>query len=156
MKNMLKTPDRRLVVVGAIMIQLALGAIYAWSVFTARLTDAAGVYAFSASQTAWVFSSSLATFAIVMVLAGRILPATGPRALSIAGGLLLGLGYIIGGFFGQSFWVQLFSVGIVSGTGIGRNETRRSPMLMKSQAKVISAMDVFSWAHRILSWPTRS
>ena len=114
-----KTPDRKLVVVGAIMIQLALGAIYAWSVFTARLTDAAGVYGFSASQAAWIFSSSLATFAIVMVLAGRILPKTGPRALSVAGGLLLGLGYVAGGFFGETFWVQLLSIGIVSGTGIG-------------------------------------
>jgi hypothetical protein len=53
--------NRWLVVVGAILIQLALGAIYAWSVFTARLTDAAGAYAFSASETAWVFSSGLAT-----------------------------------------------------------------------------------------------
>jgi len=41
--------NRWLVVTGAILIQLALGAIYAWSVFTARLTDPAGVYAFSAS-----------------------------------------------------------------------------------------------------------
>ena len=114
-----KTPDRRIVVVGAIMIQLALGAIYAWSVFTARLTDAAGVYAFSASQAAWVFSTGLATFAIVMVLAGRILPRTGPRLLSVTGGLLLGAGYIVGGFFGESFWVQLVSIGIVSGAGIG-------------------------------------
>ena len=37
-------------VLGAVLIQLALGAIYAWSVFTARLTDMDGVYAFSASQ----------------------------------------------------------------------------------------------------------
>ena len=119
MEQQVRTPDRRLVVVGAIMIQLALGAIYAWSVFTARLTDPAGVYAFSASQAAWVFSMGLATFAIVMVLAGRILPKTGPRMLSIVGGLLLGAGYVIGGFFGESFWVQLFAIGILSGTGIG-------------------------------------
>jgi MFS family permease len=119
MEQQVRTPDRRLVVVGAIMIQLALGAIYAWSVFTARLTDPAGVYAFSASQAAWVFSMGLATFAIVMVLAGRILPRTGPRLLSIVGGLLLGAGYVIGGFFGESFWVQLFAIGILSGTGIG-------------------------------------
>ena len=65
-----KTLNRWSVVVGATSIQLALGAIYAWSVFTARLTDAAGSYAFTASQTAWVFSTGLATFATVMVLAG--------------------------------------------------------------------------------------
>lgn len=104
---------------GAILIQLALGAIYAWSVFTARLTDQSGIYAFSASQTAWVFSTGLATFAIVMVLAGRILPKVGPRPLALAGGLLLGAGYIIGGLFGQSFWIQLLSIGVISGTGIG-------------------------------------
>jgi MFS family permease len=111
--------NRWLVVVGAILIQLALGAIYAWSVFTARLTDAAGNYAFSASQTAWVFSAGLATFAIVMVLAGRVLPRVGPRPLAVAGGLLLGSGYLLGGLFGDSFWIQLLSIGIVGGAGIG-------------------------------------
>lgn len=113
------TSNRWLVVVGAILIQLALGAIYAWSVFTARLTDAAGDYAFSASETAWVFSSGLATFAIVMVLAGRVLPRVGPRTLSVVGGLLLGSGYVLGGLFGESFWVQLVCIGIVGGAGIG-------------------------------------
>ena len=111
--------NRWLVVTGAILIQLALGAIYAWSVFTARLTDLSGPYAFSASETAWVFSAGLATFAIVMVLAGRILPRSGPRTLAIAGGLLLGAGYILGGIFGQSFWVQLLAIGVISGAGIG-------------------------------------
>ena len=110
---------RWLVVGGAILIQLALGAIYAWSVFTARLTDGAGAYGFSASETAWVFSSGLATFAIVMVLAGRILPRVGPRTLSVIGGLLLGGGYVLGGLFGASFWVQLICIGLISGAGIG-------------------------------------
>ncbi len=111
--------NRWLVVIGAILIQLALGAIYAWSVFTARLTDATGAYAFSASETAWVFSSGLATFAIVMVLAGRVLPRVGPRTLSVIGGLLLGGGYVLGGLFGASFWVQLLCIGLISGAGIG-------------------------------------
>jgi len=119
MGNNVRTPNRWLVVVGAILIQLALGAIYAWSVFTARLTDAAGTYAFTASQTAWVFSAGLATFATVMVLAGRILPRVGPRPLTIAGGLLLGGGYVLGGLFGDSFWIQFLSIGIVGGAGIG-------------------------------------
>ena len=114
-----RTLNRWLIVVGAVLIQLALGAIYAWSVFTARLTDTAGAYAFTASQTAWVFSAGLATFATVMVLAGRILPRVGPRPLTIVGGLLLGGGYVLGGFFGESFWIQLLSIGIVGGAGIG-------------------------------------
>jgi MFS family permease len=114
-----KTLNRWLVVVGAILIQLALGAIYAWSVFTARLTDTDGAYAFTASQTAWVFSTGLATFAIVMVVAGRWLPRIGPRLLSVAGGLMLGAGYVLGGLFGDSFWVQLTTIGVLSGAGIG-------------------------------------
>ena len=123
MENSLKqttTPiNRWLVVVGAILIQLALGAIYAWSVFTARLTDPGGAYQFTASETAWVFSAGLATFAIVMVFAGRLLPRVGPRALAVAGGLLLGTGYLLGGLTGSSFWAQLLCIGIIGGAGIG-------------------------------------
>ncbi len=111
--------NRWLVVVGAVLIQLALGAIYAWSVFTARLTDPAGPYAFSASETAWVFSAGLATFAVVMIAAGRLLPRVGPRALAVASGLTLGTGYVLGGFLGGSFWAQLLCIGVLGGAGIG-------------------------------------
>jgi MFS family permease len=84
--------NRWLVVFGAILIQLALGALYAWSVFTKLLTDPNGVYQFTATQTAWIFSAGLATFALVMVLAGRWQAKTGPRLMTVLGGLLLGLG----------------------------------------------------------------
>ena len=63
-----KVMNRNLVVVGAIMIQLCLGAIYAWSVFVPSLKDAQ----WSNTQTQAVFSAGLALFAIVMVIAGRL------------------------------------------------------------------------------------
>ncbi len=111
--------SRWFVVLGAIMIQLALGAIYAWSVFTALLTDPTGPYAFSASQAAWIFSAGLVTFAIVMILAGRWQARVGPRRVAFTGGLVLGAGYVLGGLFGDRFWSQLLLIGILGGAGIG-------------------------------------
>lgn len=117
-----KVMNRWIVVVGAILIQLCLGAIYAWSVFTKQLTlpiEDGGVYGFSAVQTAWIFSVGLATFAVVMVWAGRQQAKVGPRPLALAGGLVLGAGYIAGGFLGKTFLMQLLCIGVVGGAGIG-------------------------------------
>lgn len=110
-----KTMSRWLVVVGAIMIQLCLGAIYAWSVFTPAL-KAAG---WSKLDTQIVFSVGLATFAVVMVLAGRKLKSWGPRRLAIVGGLTLGAGYVLAGLGGTAFWPILVGIGVVGGAGIG-------------------------------------
>lgn len=118
MKNQ-KVMNRWLVVVGAILIQLALGAIYAWSVFTPKLTATGGVYQFTAGQAAWIFSAGLFVFALVMIWAGRKLASVGPQKLAMAGGLILGIGYILAGFFGNSFIAQLIFIGIIGGAGIG-------------------------------------
>jgi MFS family permease len=115
----IKVTNRWVVVIGAILIQLALGAIYAWSVFTRLLTDPNGIYQFSAQEAAWVFSAGLATFAVVMVLAGKWQAKSGPTVVAFTGGLVLGLGYILGGLMGSSFWAQFFFIGIVGGAGIG-------------------------------------
>ncbi len=115
----MKINNRWIIVVGAVMIQLALGAVYAWSVFTQGLTDVEGVYQFSAGEAAWIFSAGLATFAIVMVLAGRQLARIGPRKMTVLGGIILGAGYVLAGVFGSSFWPQLVFIGVVGGTGIG-------------------------------------
>lgn len=117
-----KIGNRWLVVIGAILIQLCLGAIYSWSVFTKKLTTPlaeGGIYGFTATQAAWIFSAGLATFAVVMVAAGRLQAKIGPRPLAMAGGIVLGLGYILGGFFGKTFITQLIFIGIVGGAGIG-------------------------------------
>ncbi len=108
--------NRWFVVLGAILIQLCLGAIYAWSVFTPSLVEAD----WTKAQTQAVFAAGLALFAIVMVIAGRLLPKWGPRKLAFSGGIVLGLGYLLAGLFGgTNFWSIFFFIGIIGGSGIG-------------------------------------
>ncbi len=116
-KSQPKIIDRRLVIVGALLIQLCLGAIYAWSVFTPELQKEP--FNFTSTQTQIIFSVSLATFAVVMVLAGRWQAQAGPRIVALTGGAVLGLGYILAGLLGHSFWAQVIFIGLVGGAGIG-------------------------------------
>ncbi len=110
------TRRRGLVVLGAVLIQLCLGAIYAWSVFTPALS----VAGWTNAQTQIVFSVGLASFAIVMVFAGRSLSKVGPRPLAIAGGITLGTGYALASLGGgTNFWIVLLGVGLIGGAGIG-------------------------------------
>jgi OFA family oxalate/formate antiporter-like MFS transporter len=116
MSNGIKIMNRQMVAVGAILIQLCLGAIYAWSVYTKILVEAG----WSKAETQIVFSAGLALFAISMIIAGRFMPKVGPRKLTILSGIVLGIGYILAGLLGgQNFWVTFFFVGIVGGCGIG-------------------------------------
>ncbi len=111
-----KVMNRNLVILGAILIQLALGAIYAWSVFTPSLT----ADGWTKTDTQWVFAVGLAFFAIFMVFAGKKLQIWGPKKLAITGGLILGLGYALAGLFGgTSFWALVILLGMVGGAGIG-------------------------------------
>lgn len=108
--------NRWLVVAGALLIQVSLGAIYAWSVFTPALKDAG----WTGLETQIVFAVGLLTFATVMVFAGRALGRLGPRKLAAAGGLLLGSGYLLAGLLGgTAFWPVLVGIGLIGGAGIG-------------------------------------
>ncbi|NNL06297.1 MAG: OFA family MFS transporter [Gammaproteobacteria bacterium] len=104
------------VICGALLIQLSLGAIYAWSVFAKALQDTG----WSTSATQWPFAVGLVTFALVMVYAGRKLYVIGPRRLTVLGGIMLGAGYFLAGITGgDSFWPVLVGVGVLGGAGIG-------------------------------------
>ena len=111
-----KTMNRAMVVTGAILIQLALGAIYAWSVFTPSLKDAG----WSKTDTQWVFSVGLLSFSLAMIFAGKKLNSWGPRKLAVIGGITLGMGYILAGVTGGTdFYSLLIFIGLIGGAGIG-------------------------------------
>lgn len=108
--------NRWFVVLGAILIQLSLGAIYAWSVFTPALKTAG----WTKVETQIVFAVGLATFALVMVWSGRRLTNWGPRKLTFTSGAVLGTGYALAGLFGGThFWALLICIGVIGGAGIG-------------------------------------
>jgi OFA family oxalate/formate antiporter-like MFS transporter len=116
-----RTLNRWVVVAGGILIQLCLGAIYAWSAFTNKLVEAP--FEFTRTQTQIIFSVGLATFAVVMALvAGRWQARSGPRIVALTGGIVMGLGYVLASFAGAgpgAFWTILLGVGVLGGAGIG-------------------------------------
>jgi len=110
------SPNRWRVVLGSILIQLSLGAIYAWSVFTPALKTAG----WSKMDTQLVFAVGLLSFALVMVFAGRAITKWGPRKLAALGGVTLGSGYALAGVLGGTdFWAVCLGVGVIGGAGIG-------------------------------------
>jgi len=149
-----KVMNRWLVVVGGILVQLCLGAIYAWSAFTAKLQ--AAPYEFSKTQTQYVFAAGLASFAIVMAMfAGRWQAKSGPRVVSIAGGLVMGLGYVIAGFAGESFWLIFLGVGVIGGGGIGLAYVCPIAALMKwfpDKKGMITGLAVAGFGFGALIW----
>ncbi len=107
---------RWLVPLGAVLIQLALGILYAWSVFTTPLIESG----WTKTQTQLVFSTGLVTFAVVMVLAGKLMKKIGSQALSITGGSVLAIAFLLPGIIESiSFITLLLTVGFLAGVGIG-------------------------------------
>lgn len=108
--------NRWLVVVGALIIQVCLGAIYSWSVFVNPLKE---VFSYTTTQTQMIFSLALATFALTMIFAGRLQDKKGPRTVATLGGIVLGVGYLLASFTGGSFPLLALAVGFIGGAGIG-------------------------------------
>lgn len=110
-----KVYNRWLIVVGAILVQLCLGAIYAWSVFRRPLEAELGI---TSTQASLPFSVVLFFFAISTVLGGRLQDRFGPRTIAISGGVLLAAGMMFASA-ATSITTLVIGYGVLSGIGIG-------------------------------------
>jgi len=106
------------VIVGALVIQVVLGTVYAFSVFVRPLESEFG---WSRATTQWAFSIALATFAIAMIPAGRLQDRIGPRKVASIGGVLLGLSFLLGSLLVSESrpWTLYLTYGVIGGAGIG-------------------------------------
>src|SRR6266851_2223861 len=78
--------NRWLPVVGGACMNLALGSLYAWSVFVLPLEKEFG---WTRAQTSWVFTIAILFFALSFIVAGRIQDLKGPRLCAAIGGALV-------------------------------------------------------------------
>jgi len=78
-----------------------------------------GEFGFSKTQTQLIFATGLFFFALFTIFGGRLAKRFGPRNIAIAGGVVLGAGYIIASFVGTSFIGLLITIGMLGGIGIG-------------------------------------
>ena len=110
--------NRWTVIVGALIVQVILGTVYAFSVFVRPLEMEFG---WDRATTQWAFSFALASFAITMIPAGRLQDRIGPRIVATIGGILLGLSFLLGALIvdGSRPWALYLTYGIIGGAGIG-------------------------------------
>lgn len=110
-----KKTNRWLVVLGSLIMQLSLGAIYTWSLFNAPLVEKFG---WDVSATVFTFSVTLVFFALSVIVAGRIQDKIGPRKVATVGGILTGTGVILASFATSPTMLYL-TYGFIAGIGIG-------------------------------------
>ena len=72
----------------------------------------------TASEILMPFSVFLAFFAIAMPLTGKYIESVGPRRITIIGGLLTGLGWLLASTV-TSVWMLYIVYGIIGGIGVG-------------------------------------
>ncbi len=114
-------------VVGGLSMNLALGSVYAWSVFVAPLEKEFG---WKRADTSLIFSIIVFVFALSFVLAGRLQDKKGPLWISVIGGVCVSLGFFVSSWT-TSLGMMFFWLGIVAGIGNGFGYATPIPVMAK-------------------------
>jgi OFA family oxalate/formate antiporter-like MFS transporter len=108
-------------------MNLALGSLYAWSVFVAPLEKEFG---WKRADTSSVFTWAVVVFAIAFILAGRLQDKLGPFKISMAGCILLTVGFLLCART-TSLTYLIVCFGILVGIGNGFGYATPIPVMAK-------------------------
>src|SRR5512140_1489886 len=114
-------------VVGGLSMNLALGTLYGWSVFVAPLEERFG---WKRADTSMVFTIAVIVFALSFVVAGRIQDKFGPLGCSLAGGILVSLGFYLCSYT-TSLGYLYVCFGVIGGLGNGFGYATTIPVMAK-------------------------
>lgn len=108
--------NRVLIAVAGVVMQVALGAVYAWSSFREPLTDNYGT---SVSAVNLTFSIAILSLGCSAFFGGLWMGRSGPRIVAITSGILYGAGIFLASFATDSLTVLYLTYGLLAGVGIG-------------------------------------
>ena len=119
-----RTYNRWTIAIAGVILQIALGAVYAWSVFRTPLVKGFG---WTIPQVTLTFTIAIFIVGIASFLGGLWMRAKGPRIVGITGGILYGLGVFLASFSNHGLWVLYLTYGLIGGTGLGLGYIVPSP-----------------------------
>jgi len=111
-----KVTNRWLIAGAGVVMQVALGAVYAWSVFRKPLSEE---FDTSVSSVNLAFTLTIVFLGISAYFGGLWMAKSGPRRVAITGGLLYGAGIILASFSSSEITLLYLSYGVLAGIGIG-------------------------------------
>lgn len=111
----------------AASINFISGLIYMWSVISKALIEDLG---FTSKQASLPYTTFTISFVLAMVLFGKMQDAKGPRLVATFGCILMGSGLILSGIFTTPIML-IFTMGIVTGAGVGILNVSTSPPVVK-------------------------
>ena len=114
-------------VFGGLMMNIALGTLYAWSVFVAPLEKEFG---WKRADTSMVFTIAVVVFALTFIVAGRLQDKFGPFWVSLTGGVLVSLGFFLCAFT-HSLTYLFICFGVIGGLGNGFGYATPIPVMAK-------------------------
>ena len=102
-------------VVGGMSMNLALGTLYAWSVFVAPLEKE---FHWKRADTSTIFTIAVVVFALTFIVAGRLQDKFGPFWISLTGAILVSLGFFLCAYT-TSLTYLFICFGVIGGLGNG-------------------------------------
>ncbi|MGH9516478.1 MAG: L-lactate MFS transporter [Terriglobales bacterium] len=108
--------NRWKIAVAGVIMQIALGAVYAWSVFRIPLTRAFG---WTISQVTLTFTIAILVLGFAAFAGGLWMRKSGPKLVAIIAGFFYGAGVFLASFSGGHLYWLYFSYGVLGGVGIG-------------------------------------
>jgi OFA family oxalate/formate antiporter-like MFS transporter len=104
------------IALAGVFLQVALGAVYAWSVFRIPLAKQFG---WTISEVTLTFTISIFVLGLASFFGGLWLNRVGPRIVAMTGGFLYGAGVFLASFSDHKLsWLYL-TYGVIGGIGLG-------------------------------------
>ena len=110
------TQNRWVIAAAGVLMQVALGAVYAWSVFRIPLTRGFG---WTIPEVTLTFTIAIFVLGLAAFGGGLWMRRTGPRTVALTAGALYGLGVFLASFSGGRLWWLYCSYGVIAGVGLG-------------------------------------
>ncbi len=109
-------PNRWVIAVAGVVMQIALGAVYAWSVFRIPLTKAFG---WTIPQVTLTFTIAIFVLGFAAFVGGLWMRRAGPRTVAVAAGTFYGAGVFLASLTNGRLWWLYLSYGLLGGIGLG-------------------------------------